>query len=606
MLPKGFARLLPKGFAALGLALSALFFIVAGGAFAASASTASSPVGSGNVAVADPPVPRPAGTPCVVQLFSDDTFDDFATRPFNYTPPRGCQGEAVGPGHWSKVVLEADFSVTTGIQYDRTATIWLNGVNLYFGTTQEPSPTLAPSWHVERDLTDYLALLSQAGQGQAIIGNEVNSTYTGVIHGSARLLFYPASFTAPEARAPDAVYPLGSDPVGSTVTLSNSSTQLAKTLSLPDNVERAYLDVFAQSQNADEFWYTCVPSQYAAQVNECGGGNFREAEISIDGQAAGVAPVYPWIYTGGIDFFLWEPTPGVQTLNFMPYRVDLSPFAGVLSNGAPHTVALSVAGANNYFSATASLLVYLDAGASQVSGRIERNTLQGQPPTPAIGSTLATDASGNVSGDITTKLSRHFVIEGYADTSRGRVQHRVEATVGFADTQTFTINATNYVQLTQQLTSAESYSRSSIGPLLTAEYREQVRYPLRVDYTQITAADGSLTAATTVHQGYEKTEEHGVDGATLYSAHVSNTVDSADTLDLNASENITGHSVQHSTQSFAFDDSLGGCYRSSVGAADILVSSYDSGKGCPGNTNRVYWFSHPDGSPDNGNVIPAW
>ena len=50
-------------------------------------------------------------------------------------------------------------------QYDRTATLWLGGVNLYFGTTQEPSATVSPHWHVERDLTDYSALLRQSGQG---------------------------------------------------------------------------------------------------------------------------------------------------------------------------------------------------------------------------------------------------------------------------------------------------------------------------------------------------------------------------------------------------------------------------------------------------------
>ena len=55
---------------------------------------------------------------------------------------------------------------------------------------------------------------------------------------------------------------------------------------------------------------------------------FREAEVSIDGTPAGVAPVYPWIFTGGIDPFLWQPIPGVHTLNFEPYRVDLTPFAG--------------------------------------------------------------------------------------------------------------------------------------------------------------------------------------------------------------------------------------------------------------------------------------
>ena len=54
------------------------------------------------------------------------------------------------------------------------------------------------------------------------------------------------------------------------------------------------------------------------------------------------APVYPWIYTGGVDPYLWEPIPGVQTLNFIPSRVDITPFAGVLSNGQTQTVNVDV------------------------------------------------------------------------------------------------------------------------------------------------------------------------------------------------------------------------------------------------------------------------
>ena len=38
-----------------------------------------------------------------------------------------------------------------------------------------------------------------------------------------------------------------------------------------------------------------------------------------------------------------------------------------------------------------------------------------------------------------------------------------------------------------------------------------------------------------------------------------------DTLDFDASGNLTAHNGQHSAQSFAFNDSLGGCYRSDVG-----------------------------------------
>jgi len=593
--------MLPKAFFARRVVLSAglvaAFAVVAFGAMAADSS---SPIGSTNVTVADPTVPRPPGTPCAAPLFSGVTFNDFNARPYAYAPPTGCGTR------WSKVVLEADFSVNAGRQFDRTATIFLGGVNLYFGTTEEPSSRVAPHWHVERDLTDYTALLRQAGQGQALIGNVVNSTYTGVITGSARLLFYPASLLAPAAQVPDAVVPLGSDLVGSTTSLATSESQLIRSLSLPTNVERAYLDVFVQSQNADEFWYTCVPDAYAAEVQECGGGNFREAEVSIDGQPAGVVPVYPWIYTGGIDPYLWRPTTGVQTLNFLPYRVDLTPFAGVLSNGAAHQVAVNVAGASNYFSATASLLLYLDPHAKTVSGQVEQNTLVGQPPTPTIASSLSTDDSGNITGAITTQLSRHFVIAGYADTSHGRVRSTVEQTVGFGNTETFTITDAVYHQVTDQQTASDSVSQSSTGGVVTAKYSEQVRYPLHLDINQVIAGDGSFTLATVAHQGYEKSLAHQFIGITLYAAKVSNTVDSADTLGFNADGALTSHRNQQSTQVFIFNDTLGSCYRTDVGSVGGVLSRYATGTGCPNQRNRVRWFSHPDGSPENGNAVLGW
>ncbi|WP_243048432.1 peptide-N4-asparagine amidase [Dyella sp. RRB7] len=588
--------MVPKGWFRRRLVLTGVLLALAGGLVAQA--SADPVIGSSNVVVADPGVPRPPGPPCQVVLFTDVTFTDFNARPYSYAPPGGCGGP------WAKVVLEADFSVTAGRQYDRTATLWLGGVNLYFGTTQEPSAAVAPSWHVERDLTDYATLLRRAGQGQAIIGNVVNSTYTGVIHGTARLLFYPASAQVRAADVPDAVYPLGSDPVGSTTTLNSPTDTLARTLSLPRNVERAYLDVFTQSQSGDEFWYTCVPNAYAAQVQECGGGNFREAEISIDGQPAGVAPVYPWIYTGGIDPYLWRPTPGVQTLDFMPYRVDLTPFAGQLSDGNPHEVALQVAGANGYFSATATLLVYRDAHTKQVSGRITRNTLAGQAPTPRIGSTLATDSSGNTSGDITTRLNRHFVIEGYATTSHGRITSTVTQDVGFDDRQRFTINSSTYRQQTWQYAWSDSVSQSHVGNLLTVERRERFSYPFALDYNQLLASDGSSSSGSTVHQGYRQHDERRLLGMTVYAADIDNRVDSADTLALDASGAVTGHSGQQSAQDFAFRDSLGGCYRASLTTQAGALTSDSNGQGCPGQRNRVSWLAHPDGSPDSS-LLPG-
>src|SRR3954452_20567044 len=172
------------------------------------ASAGAQTVGSSNTATADPTVPRPGMTPCAVQLYSNFQFADFSPKPFTYTPASAC------PGPWAKVVLEADFACTAGRQFDRTAMIAIGHTNVYFGTTSEPSAAVSPSWHVERDLTDYSPLFRTAQTGEVNLGNLVNSTYTGIIHGSARLQLYPAAASRPAPRTADAVLPLSSAPGG--------------------------------------------------------------------------------------------------------------------------------------------------------------------------------------------------------------------------------------------------------------------------------------------------------------------------------------------------------------------------------------------------------
>jgi len=181
---------------------------------------------------------------------------------------------------------------------------------------------------------------------------------------------------------------------------------------LPTNVERAYLDVVLQHQGAnDEFWYACVPNDLAGQLQSCVGTAFREGQLSIDGQPAGVVPIFPWIFTGGVDPLFWRPIPAPQALNFVPYRVDVTPFAGVLSDGHPHRFAIKVTNNSQFFSTTATLLVYLDPGSTRVTGAVTRNTIGA--PSPTVNAALSTDpATGTVSGTVTTTSSRQFVLAG--------------------------------------------------------------------------------------------------------------------------------------------------------------------------------------------------
>lgn len=522
-------------------------------------------IGSQNTVTANPTVPIPHTTPCVVTLFSDYAFETFNAQTFTYTPTANC------PGPWAEIVFEADFNVTPGVQFDRTAAIYLGHANIYYGTTAEPAETFGPSWHVERDVTDYSSLFTTPQSGEVDLGNLVNSTYTGIIYGTAAVYLYPLQDGQGAPATPDAVFPMP-DAEGGAVALDTTSSQLSQQFTLPANIERAYLDVITQNQSNDEFFYTCVPNDVAMELDSCGNTAYREGEISIDGQPAGVAPAYPWIFTGGVDPFLWVPLPGIQTLEFVPYRVDLTPFAGVLSNGQPHTIAVSVYNANSYFLATASLLVYLDHGSSQVTGALSSNTLAAAP-TPEVDENLTTNPDGSIDGTVTVSSNREFEISGYVDTSHGRMATTVRQSINFVNSQQFTINSTQFTQDISQKTNVASstISRAGLRILATAE---ELNYPLTFNINVTVNSDGSEDQSEVVHQGWDST----VIAPTLVST-TSNAENSTDTLLFDASGNFIGNQDQASEQSYKTFNSAGYNYDCTLWAANNTLTSI--GHGCP-------------------------
>ena len=531
-------------------------------------------IGSSNPITAEPPVSRPHARPCVVQLFQNLQFADFNTKSFSYAPPGDC------PGPWEKVVFTADFTVTAGNQFDRTAAFYLGHASIYYGTTAEPRATLSPSWHVERDVTDLSAIFAASQTGEANIGNFVGVsggvTYNGIIYANAALEFYPARHHEDAPRTPDIVVPV-EGPGGDAGTLGTTASQITQTLNLPTNVERLYLDVIAQSQSNDEFWYFCVPDNETTNLESCGNTAFRETEVSIDGLPAGVAPVYPWIYTGGVDPYLWEPIPGVQTLDFRPYRVDLTPFAAVVSDGNPHVIAVSVFNANSYFLATANLLVYTDHGARHVKGGLLSNTLSAAP-SPVITENIKVNPTGTIfTGTVAVASNREFAISGYVDTSHGRVLTTVEQSVNFLSTQTFDVSPSTDIQNVQQATHVDSrVSTRGGGQEDTSE--RNFSYPLTLNYSLVFNPDGSATQATTSDQRDLEREAHGDSGAR--DRTLDNHVRATDTLQFDAGFNVTGHSGSKTTQTYRAVDFGGACYSRSLTAVTQVLTAVEDGRGC--------------------------
>ncbi len=525
-------------------------------------------VGSPNTVTANAPVPRPSTTPCTVTLFQNFDFDDFSPRSFSYTPPSQC------PGPWAAVVFEADWSVDPGVQYDRTTNIWLGGNVIFFGTTAEPSSNFTRTWHTESNLTELGPLFAVPQQGTAILFNLVNNEYTSHYHGSAYLQFYPLAQGQNPPPEANVVLPLSAGPTGGTVALNSSTDQLTGTFTLPTNVEAAYLEVFAQSQSDDEFWYVCAPNNLAGELDTCGNTGFREAEVSIDGTPAGVSPVYPWIFTGGIDPFLWQPIPGVHTLNFEPYRVDLTPFASVLSNGQQHTVAVSVYNADQYFSATANLLLYQDLNSNQVTGMVTTNTI-GQPD-PVVNENII--SNGNyAAGPLAINSTRGFTVEGYVQTSHGMVDTKVVQSIDFNNGQSYYVPTSGLVdnQFVGLITNISSATTTTAGSDITTN-ATQYGWLLGLNYAYTANSNGSYVQATQINQSFSKDVMVELNGNPTYSSSLLDKVSPTDTLSVQANGNYST-SNQNNAETYQYSNSNGACWNETITAAAGDVTSVQGG-----------------------------
>jgi len=523
----------------------------------AAAQSTNRQIGTQLEVTADPVVPRPHQKPCVVPLFTGYQFALFSetTQTFSFTPPSKCSGP------WAKVVFEADFSENAGVQFDRTASMYLGNTNIYFGTTPEPLQNATNTWHVERDVTDYSALLASPQAGTMVLQNcttdcppPYNTLLNGVFTVNADLEFYPAqghgqnqqgqgqqAQDQPDGRnVPDMVLPMVQTTSGGinlpAYLLSNGS-QFTTTFTLPTNIERAYLDVIAQSQQVDEQWYACFPNDLNSinEVYGCGNTDFREVEVTIDGQPAGISPVSAWVFTG----FLpdqWVPMPGAQTLAFVPYRVNLTPFAGMLNDGNPHTISLSVFNENYYFTSTASLLLFLDHGSTQVTGAVTKNTFTA--PSPVVSENL--QGTTTVTGTIGVTSNRQFTIEGYVNTSHGKVTTSVSEHQNFSSTQTIDFDTVNFTVLDQNTSvhnsvSATTKTWSKDGLLFT---EDNFSFPITVDVViPVSSATFGLTVATT--QNYQTSKQVWFDGFPLYFNWLSNSVKGSDVSPAASSQHYT-------------------------------------------------------------------
>ena len=357
---------------------------------------------------AAPAVSRPPTASCTTRIV-DHAFADYATYVSAYAPPAAC------PGPWSKVVLRLDGAVR-GRQFDRLGWITMGGVEVFKTSTPEPSPA-GIHWSVEKDVTGYTALLRAPQPVNMYLGNTVDSTYTGILAITVDLTFYAADRAHPAPATASDVIPLvgGGHPDGPDQT---------GTVQVPRNAERLLAEVYATGSGGgcEEFWYLTAPTStgYSCAADP---GPYREVQVLLDGRLAGIAAPFPHVYTGGwSNPFLWYVLPAPRAFDIQPITYDLTPFLGLLTDGAPHQVTVHVVGVpagQSGWDTPVNFLAWRDSGSTHVSGG------------------LLADRAGTLVDDVSTgtrEVSVHaghrLETIGYVQTSHGRVTTAVTQRVG--------------------------------------------------------------------------------------------------------------------------------------------------------------------------------
>ena len=368
-----------------------------------------------------------------------------------------------------------NFTVTSrGRQFDRLGLMYLGDIEVFRTSTAEPTAN-GIVWTYIKEMDEYSSLWKNEQKIIFDLGNLIDSTYTGTFNTTLTATFFTVSESRPTA---DIILPISSrrssSDKPSAFSVPSQNASIAYTL--PQNIQRAVISLSACGQSAEEFWYTNTfsseVSTFEATVGTLYGYSpFREVQLLIDGQLAGVSWPFPIIFTGGIVPGLWRPIVGIDAFDLREHEIDITPWLPLLCDGASHTFEIRVAGLDDYGANKADLTetvgsYWVVSGKIFIfSDRIGAITTGTQPKladTPAqieISSTITTNATGsNESLSYDTMVTRHLSIASIVRTSSGSKSAMWQQDLYYSNHNVLT--SQGFTQTTVQNTSGNDISRS--------------------------------------------------------------------------------------------------------------------------------------------------
>lgn len=206
--------------------------------------------------------------------------------------------------------------------FDTSFVVLVDGIQIMSGNTLENENTSATL-----NVTQYYSILQ--GKATVTVGTpQFNPGY------ASRLSVWFTFYVGTEAEHPvqvisafsDINFPTPGNAFPNNVPIPFNVSRSA-TVTLPQGIKSAYLNLYEQQNGNDEFWYTLQPP-------------FREFRIFIDNVLVGTVQPYPNVQTGGGDLFLWQPILAIGAELYPPHVISLTPFLSMLPG--KHTVTIQV------------------------------------------------------------------------------------------------------------------------------------------------------------------------------------------------------------------------------------------------------------------------
>ncbi|KAH0544714.1 hypothetical protein FGG08_001219 [Glutinoglossum americanum] len=306
------------------------------------------------------------------------TLDEFAV--FNFYRERYATDEIAIAAISRFNQVSFNFTVTSrGRQFDRLGLMYLGDTEVFRTSTAEPTNN-GIEWTYIKDVSSYLALLKAPQKIIFDLGNLVNDIYTAPFNATLTATFFTSENVVTPA---DTILPISArlSSSGRPSAFSIPSQNASTTYQFPRNVRRAVATISSCGQADEEFWFGNVLSSDVDAFPPSGAplfgySPFREVQLYIDGNLAGVEWPFPIIFTGGVVPGLWRPVVGVDAFDLREHEIDITPWLPLLCDGAVggHTFEIRVAGIDddgqghgtlsktvaNYWVVTGKIFLWLD------------------------------------------------------------------------------------------------------------------------------------------------------------------------------------------------------------------------------------------------------